>query len=60
MPTISINCPHCAARNDITASQVPEPMEIYCSHCRAPIGRWDELEQKTKASEPNDLNPQRS
>jgi hypothetical protein len=48
MTTISIDCPHCGKHNDITASQVPEPVEISCSHCLAPIGKWSELEKRTK------------
>ena len=49
MPHVSIRCPHCGTSNDITVSEVPEPIEIFCSRCHAPLGRWSELEQKSKA-----------
>jgi RNase P subunit RPR2 len=48
VPHLSVTCPHCAKRNDITASEVPEPIDIYCSNCHAPLGKWSELEQQTK------------
>jgi hypothetical protein len=48
MPQISVTCPFCAKRNDITASELPEPIEIYCSHCHAPLGTWSKLEQDSK------------
>jgi RNase P subunit RPR2 len=56
MPHINITCPHCAKDNNITVSQVPEPMEIYCSNCHAPLGTWSKLERESKRANSSAVN----
>lgn len=53
MPHLSVTCPHCDKRNEITASEVPEPINIHCTGCHAPLGTWSEIEQQGKLLDPN-------
>jgi hypothetical protein len=48
MPHISVTCPHCAERNEITVSELPGLSEVHCSHCHALLGTWSELVRESK------------
>jgi hypothetical protein len=47
-------CPQCGHLNDLFADGVPEHLEVNCSSCSRPMGKWADLqrEQAPPTSEP--------
>jgi len=58
MPHISVTCPKCAARNEITTSEPPaEPVNIQCTGCHAPLGTWRQMVEQNRPPEFGDTWP---
>lgn len=46
---VTTTCRQCGTLNELTAADVPEGQEIYCSRCGGALGTWRELRESKNA-----------
>lgn len=46
---LTLACPECGTDNRMVVDKIPSTELVRCSHCRAELGTWGDLERQAEA-----------